>query len=66
MKAGPKTYLFLGIAGAFAFLMNLAELLSGQGDLFDILEAIFFVLLSVEGFVSFLRMKGKTQFHFIS
>ena len=66
MKAGPKTYLFLGIAGAFVFLMNLAELLSGQGDLLDILEAIFFLLFSAEGFVSYLRIKGKTQFHFIS
>jgi hypothetical protein len=66
MKAGPKTYLLLGIGGFFIFLMNLAELLSGQGDLIDILEAIFFLLLSAEGFVSYLRTKGKTQFHFIS
>jgi len=41
MKAGPKTYLFLGIVGFFVFWLNLAELLSGQGDLIDILEAIF-------------------------
>ena len=66
MKAGSKTYLFLGIGGVFVFLLNLAELLSGQGDLLDILEAIVFLLLSVEGFASYLRMKGKTQFHFIS
>jgi hypothetical protein len=66
MKAGPKTYLWLGIVGIFIFLVNLAELLSGQGDLIDILEAIVFLFLSAEGFVSYLRMKGKTQFHFIS
>jgi hypothetical protein len=66
MRAGSKTYLFLGIAGAFASLLDLAELLSGQGDLIDILEAIVFPFLSAEGFVSYLRMKGKTQFHFIS
>ena len=66
MKAGPKTYLFFGIVGAFIFLVNLIELLTGQGDLFDALEAIFFLVFSVEGFVSYLRMKGKTQFHFIS
>jgi len=66
MKAGSKTYLFLGIVGAFASLMNLAELLSGHGDLLDILEAIVFPILSAEGFVSYLRMKGKTKFHFIS
>jgi len=66
MKAGPKTYLLLGIGGVSIFLLNLAEWLSGQGDLIDILEAIFFLLLSAEGFVSYLRMKGKTQFHFIS
>ena len=66
MKAWAKTYLFLGIVGFFVFLLNLAELLSGQGDLIDILEAIFFLVISTEGFVSYLRMKGKTQFHFIS
>jgi len=66
MKAGAKTYLFLGIVGAFASLMNLAELLSGQGGLLDILAACVFTLLSTEGFVSYLRMKGKTKFHFIS
>ena len=66
MKAGSKTYLLWGIGGAFVFLLNLAELLSGQGDLIDILEAIVFFLLSAEGFISYLRMKGKTQFHFIS
>jgi len=66
MKAGAKTYLFLGTVGFFVFLLNLAELLSGQGDLIDILEATFFLVLSIEGFVSYLRMKGKTQFHFIS
>ena len=66
MKAGAKTYLFLGIVGFFVLLLNLAELLSGQGDLIDILEAIFFLFLSAESFVSYLRMKGKTQFHFIS
>jgi hypothetical protein len=66
MKAGAKTYLFLGIVGFFVFLLNLAELLSGQGDIIDILEAIFFLAISAEGFVSYLRMKGKTQFHFIS
>jgi len=57
MKAGLKTQLLLGIGGAFVSLMNLAELLSGQGDLIDILEMIFFLLLSAEGFVSYLRMK---------
>jgi len=51
MKAGAKTYLFLGIVGFFVFLLNLAELLSGQGDLIDILEAIFFLVLSAEGFL---------------
>jgi hypothetical protein len=66
MKAGAKTYLFLGIVGAFASLLNLAELLSGQGDLIDILAACVFTILSAEGFVSYLRMKGKTKFHFIS
>lgn len=66
MKAGLKTYLFLGIGGAFVSLMNVVELLSGQGDLIDILEMICFVLLSAEGFVSYLRMKGKTQFHLLS
>jgi len=66
MKAGSKTYLLMGIGGGFVFLLNLAELLSGQGDLIDILEAIVFFLLSAEGFISYLRMKGKTQFHFIS
>jgi hypothetical protein len=66
MKAGAKTYLLLGIVGVFVFLLNLAELLSGQGDLIDILEAVFFLLFSAEGFVTYLRMKGKTQFHFIS
>jgi len=66
MTAGAKTYLFFGIAGAFIFFTNLIELLTGQGDLFDVLEAICFLLFSVEGFVSYLRMKRKTQFHFIS
>ncbi len=66
MKAGAKTHLLRGIGGAFIFLLNLAELLSRQGDLIDILEAVFFLVLSIEGFVSYLRIKGKTQFHFIS
>jgi len=66
MKAGSKTYLLMGIGGVLVFLLNLAELLSGQGDLIDIFEAIFFLLFSAEGFVSYLRLKGKTQFHFIS
>jgi len=34
--------------------------------MFDVLEAICFLIFSVEGFVSYLRMTGKTQFHFIS
>jgi hypothetical protein len=38
----------------FVFLLNLAELLSGQSDLIDILEAIFFLLLSAEDFVTYL------------
>ena len=66
MKAGSKTYLALGITGAFVSMLRLAELLSGQGDVFDILAAIFFTVLSAEGFVSYLRLKGKTKFHFIS
>ena len=66
MKAGSKTYLFLGIVGAFASLTNIAELLSGHGDLIDMLAACVFTILSAEGFVSYLRMKGKTNFHFIS
>jgi hypothetical protein len=66
MKAGPKTYLLWGFIGLFIFLMNLAELLSGQGDLIDVLETVVFAILSAEGFVSYLRMKGKTQFHFLS
>jgi hypothetical protein len=66
MRAGSKTYLFLGIVGAFASLLRLAELLGGQGDLLDILAACVFTILSAEGFVSYLRMKGKTKFHFIS
>lgn len=66
MKAGPKTYLFLGVVGAVVFLLNVAELLSSQGDLLDVLEAIVFLVFSVEGFVSYFRMKGRTQFHFIS
>jgi hypothetical protein len=56
----------LGIVGAFASLLRLAELLGGQGDLLDILAACVFTILSAEGFVSYLRMKGKTKFHFIS
>ena len=66
MKAGSKTYLLMGIGGVLVFLLNLAELLSGQGDLLDILAACVFTILSAEGFVSYLRMKGKTKFHFIS
>ena len=66
MKAGSKRYLFLGVGGGFVFLMNLIELLSGQGDLIDILEAIVFLLFSVEGFITYLRLKGKTQFHVLS
>ena len=66
MKAGSKTYLFLGIGGAFVSLMNLAKLLSGQGNLIDVLALVFFTLLSAEGFVSYLRIKGKTEFHLIS
>jgi hypothetical protein len=66
MKAGAKTYLLWGFGGASIFLLNLAELLSDQGDLIDILEAVFFLVLFAEGFVSYLRMKAKTQFHFIS
>ena len=63
MRAGSKRYLLLGIGGLFIFLLNLAELLSGQGDLIDILEAIFFLLLSAWGLVSYLGtgkiVKGK-------
>jgi hypothetical protein len=66
VKAGSRTYLFLGVGGAFVSLVNLAELLSGQGGLLDILAACVFTILSAEGFVSYLRMKGKTKFHFIS
>ncbi len=66
MKAGSKTYLFLGIVGAFVSLMNLAKLLSGQGNLIDVLALVFFIILSAEGFVSYLRIKGKTEFHLIS
>jgi uncharacterized membrane protein YiaA len=66
MKAGAKTYLFVGIVGASVSLMNIAVLLSGRGDLIDILAACVFTILSAEGFVSYLRMKGKTKFHFIS
>jgi hypothetical protein len=58
--------LIMGIGGAFVSIVNLAELLSGQGNLLDILVACFFTILSAEGFVSYLRMKGKTKFHFIS
>ena len=66
MKAGSKTYLLLGIGGGFVSLMNLAKLLSGQGNLIDVLALIFFIILSAEGFVSYLRIKGKTEFHLIS
>jgi len=66
VKAGSKTYLFLGIGGAFVSLMNLAKSLSGQGNLIDVLTLVFFILLSAEGFVSYLRIKGKTEFHLIS
>ena len=66
MKGGSKTNFFLGVGGALIFLMHLVELLGGQGDLIDILAAIFFLLLSIDGFVSYLRIKGKTHFHFIS
>jgi len=66
MRAGSTTYLLLGIGGAFVTLMNLGRLLSSQGDIFDIFGACFFTLVSVEGFVSYLRIKGKTEFHFIS
>jgi hypothetical protein len=66
MKAGAKTYLFLGIVGAFASLLNIVVLLSGRGGLLDILAACVFAVLSAEGFVSYLRMRGKTTFHFIS
>ena len=38
--------------------MNLAELLSGQGDLIDIREAIIFAILSAEGFIAYLRFVG--------
>jgi len=65
MKAGVKTHLFLGLGGAFIFLMKLIVLLSGQGDLMDILVAIFFFLMSADGFIAYGRMKGKTQLHFI-
>ena len=65
MKRGAKYYLFMGIAG-LVFLINLAELLIGQGYWLNILAVIFFLVISVEGFVSYLRIKGKTQFHFIS
>jgi uncharacterized membrane protein len=66
MKRGAKYYLFQGIAGLAAFLINLAILLIGQGYWLNILAVIFFLVISVEGFVSYLRIKGKTQFHFIS
>ena len=66
MKAGSKTYLFMAVGGAFVSLVSLAALLSGQGDVFDILRGIVFTFLSAEGFVSYLRLKGKTNFHFIS
>lgn len=66
MKAGSMTCLLLGIGGAFISLVNLAELLGDRGDLLDILAVCFFTILSAEGFVSYLRMKGKTKFHFIS
>jgi membrane-associated phospholipid phosphatase len=66
MKAGSKTYLFVGIAGGFVSVVNLAELLSGQGNLIDVLALVFFAILSAEGFISYLRIKGKTEFHLIS
>jgi hypothetical protein len=66
MKAGSKTYLFLGIAGGFVSVVNLGKLLSGQGNLIDVLALVFFMILSAEGFVSYLRIKGKTEFHLIS
>jgi hypothetical protein len=65
MKAGSKTHRFLGIGGALVSLMTLAKLLSGQRNLVDVLALVFFVLLSAEGFVSYLRMKGKAEFHLI-
>jgi len=63
MKAGSKTYLFLGIVGFFVFLTRLALLLSGQGNLLDIFAAIFFILLSTWGFVSYFRVKGKASYY---
>jgi hypothetical protein len=66
MKAGSKTCLFLGIAGGFVSVVNFAKLLSGQGNLIDVLALVFFTILSAEGFVSYFRIKGKTEFHFIS
>jgi len=66
MKAGSKTYLFLGIAGGFVSVVNLAKLLSGRGDLIDVLVLFVFTILSAEGFVSYLRTKGKAEFHLIS
>jgi hypothetical protein len=66
MKRGAKYYLFMGIAGLVVFLINLAELLIGQGYWLNILAAIFFLVVSFDGFISYLRMKGKTQFHLIS
>jgi len=49
MKAGSETCLTLGIAGAFLSLMRLAELLSGRGDIFDILGAVFFAFFRLNG-----------------
>ena len=66
MKAGSKTYLFSGITGGFVSVVNLAKLLSGQGNLIDVLALVFFTILSAEGFVSYLRIKGKTEFHLLS
>jgi hypothetical protein len=66
MKRGAKYYIFMGIAGFVVFLINLAELLIGQGYWLDILIAIFFLLVSIDSFVSYLRLKGKAQLHFIS
>lgn len=66
MKAGSKTYLFLGITGGFVSVLNLAKLLSNQGNLIDVLALVVFTILSAEGFVSYLRIKGKTEFHLLS
>ncbi len=66
MKAGSKTYMFLGIAAGFVSVVNLANLLSGRGNPIDVLVLVVFTILSAEGFVSYLRIKGKTESHLIS